>query len=1716
MRKNPRISLYMLLLLLCPLCLLGQQRVVKSWDGKGLNPHSRIRTLNLFINIIYDVNPERNPFPDNTGSWINATNEGINNEAIPTYVADSSFMNTTYVPDRLTGSLTRVLGEASFDSLQLTGDCVVINLKESRVTDSCSYSFKEGNIALCAVQYLNSQGGLRTVFGHDSSSHYSLTADGRLLFVLVFFRNITKEYGGLDCGSGFSQNSRLGSLAMKDTFCILKGNCCYQCIGNGDIGANPTNVVCHEVSHNLFGDNSFHASGGNHRGGKDSSRMPFLTLQGGYGLMGCANSSLVCCNGYERWRMHWKHPDAPDYITARDSANGTHVLSDIGKADGNKVFRLRDFITYGDAVRIRLPYTDGSACSNQYIWLENHCIGQNGKLDFLQHAEHPCRPVGSAGIYAYYQIGKDVLTDTLYGAFSLDENEKIWPPHERDNLRLIPAEGYFDYQVVRLDSAQYYLLGGGGCVDVQRHSYYHVRTGANPYNGYNDCEYQFHPDADADTLKLRHEYAMWRKVVGNDTNDSLAFLGDERDAFSVRTKIGMATNPSTCNAKVYYNLLKENGYSDYDSREHEARNVRTTYLSGLSIDMEPLPDSTFLVRVRWDDYHMEGDIRWTGRVVLKEEAELGEDGRIVLTQNCTPEQPIRDSMSGCFAPTSLFVCEGGSRFRMQARSRLALERQSRVRLENGSVFETGDSVEVRIGSGCVFEAQNGAEIRMGKNARFIVDSGGVLLLKNTSFFHRKAHVRVRPGGKLTADGATLTRLGDSLWTGIIVEGQSDRSRTEQEQGTVILKNNTILSDAECALQIGERIFGYGRTVEGDWRTFDWYVFGGGIVHATNTQFINNQTAVIFASYDHSQSVFSLEFLAKSYFRECVFSIDERSCFPANKFTAHVLLDGVKDPIFRGCQFSDERSELTNNTIGCGIKAFRSGVEMDAYTTHDGQTFVENTFRNFRTAIFLQNSCENASSIRNTNFYNNMTGVHALGSHHLACVSNNFIVQNPFSGAIGYACGILLEQSWAFTIQNNSFLGESQETIGIQVLSSGSNANDIRDNSFHSLCVGILVSGNNADISSDTSSKGLTASCNLFHENNSDLYIRENAVLATSQGSESHAAGNVFQFSASNISKNNGQRMFYFYNSSDAEQIPVVITGNANSVDTISTENDDCSGFYGILSGNDWNTIPFPELEQLYIDAKQQYWESQTHYFDLFPSSVLDGTDLPPEQIFHFASLQRQSMQLTEFCGGVIRRILSESVFDRDLYLQWLDYYHSPHAFYAILEDSYKNDIDAFCQQTAVVPEMYASLDHTEFLNMVSLYNIRKPADSSGCGWMNLSGSAISSIGAIAFAENYAGAIAKSVLNTYYGENFVYGEEHPAFHAVDVGCLRRSGDSTQTDSTVRKVGQLPEADTDTRTAADTLPERASYQSFFGKNKTEFHMVYPVTCYTLPKTEPTEEKPIKIGCCNTDNWVFRPENAKEFHGVRYMKECAPCFTTYEAYLREDTVLGRLYRYYPRLDTEVLFCDMSLRQGDTFWLPFLRVPVTWDYQDAIEYLYWEMGKPMVADTVFYLNGRKHIRFAYLDVEESFFLKGHLGVAEHNHIPLAFIEGIGPTYGVGNIYENLPILLCVHKDDTLAFMMNEATGCWLTEAAVPESETKASLSLSPNPAQDFLIVRNHREDDLGGTLLLTDVLGNVLLRKTMNEAEALLDLQAYSKGSYFIRYLSPKGTRTLKFIKR
>ena len=309
--------------------------------------------------------------------------------------------------------------------------------------------------------------------------------------------------------------------------------------------------------------------------------------------------------------------------------------------------------------------------------------------------------------------------------------------------------------------------------------------------------------------------------------------------------------------------------------------------------------------------------------------------------------------------------------------------------------------------------------------------------------------------------------------------------------------------------------------------------------------------------------------------------------------------------------------------------------------------------------------------------------------------------------------------------------------------------------------------------------------------------------------------------------------------------------------------------------------------------------------------------------------------------------------------------------------------------------------------------------------------------------------------------------------------------------------------DNDSLSDTLPHRTSYMSFFGKNRT----VYAI--YVVDVSFDPEGEPIDIGPSSTHEFEFNGKE-KEYNGKVYKLDIRGT-----RILREDTVLGRLYRYYPELDTEVLLCDMSLHNGDTFRLPFL--PKSYFLPNWLDYYYYEWGYPLIVDTVFNANGVKHIHFQYLN-RKSIFYEDNDGVCKRYGLPLSFIEGVGPSYGIGYTKlagdSYLPLMLCLHKDDTVEFMLHKPTGCHQTGAAVKEPK-RTTLTLQPNPAQDYILLRNEDASDLGGEIIITDAIGRVLLHRTMEDAEMSINTSRYSSGTYFVRYRSKNGVQVLKFVK-
>ena len=673
------------------------------------------RMLVVFVNIIYDVNPSLAPNVVNNWGWNVNNQEGIN-ILPPIQYFDDVFDTNNTLPRK--GFFTRFMSECSFDSLVILGDFTSVEIKESRIlstTGSGEYRFMNS-----VIKYINNNGGLNARYGHNNigdydNATYNSTNDvvrasnSALDYVAFIVQNPIETVAGVSIGSGstlvggLSYNLKLsdGDFPIENWQVLSIGHLHIKHEGDGFI---------HEFAHSLLGNNSFHTSGGNHL--KTTDINTFIYKQYGYGLF---NNALRSCNAYERWRLGWQHPSNGSNKIA---ANGSN--SDISKFTGTQTYYLRDFVTYGDAIRIQLPYKDNPASSFQYIWLENHQMGRNGKLDGLNYYFFPgkdCMPLGNPGIYSYIQVGKDVLESTTPGL--------VYPSDETDNLRMINAEGNYN---------MLYIGKNRDCVNWGDRPTFEYLT-PNPLSGGNDQTEAI--ITTNQTLQKFSDYTyVGNKIKNKVLYNQMVWLGDNLDGFESGSVMDISSNPTPINAYTHYakyhlEWSTDNTLVNVYKKTDDSRDTRKKYLTGLSIKMNyayTLGDGTevFKVDICWDDYDVKQDVNWAGDIVLKEQLNLLAEKIIYLEQNLTACQMDRDLVSGFFAPPTKFTCETGSVFTMNPNSKTILKDKSSFILSTGSTLTIQDEAQVIVEPGATFVIKQDANLIIQGNGQLIIEEGAFL------------------------------------------------------------------------------------------------------------------------------------------------------------------------------------------------------------------------------------------------------------------------------------------------------------------------------------------------------------------------------------------------------------------------------------------------------------------------------------------------------------------------------------------------------------------------------------------------------------------------------------------------------------------------------------------------------------------------------------------------------------------------------------------------------------------------------------------------------------------------------------------------------------------------------------------------------------------------------------------------------------------------------
>ena len=314
-------------------------------------------------------------------------------------------------------------------------------------------------------------------------------------------------------------------------------------------------------------------------------------------------------------------------------------------------------------------------------------------------------------------------------------------------------------------------------------------------------------------------------------------------------------------------------------------------------------------------------------------------------------------------------------------------------------------------------------------------------------------------------------------------------------------------------------------------------------------------------------------------------------------------------------------------------------------------------------------------------------------------------------------------------------------------------------------------------------------------------------------------------------------------------------------------------------------------------------------------------------------------------------------------------------------------------------------------------------------------------------------------------------------------------------------------------------KAQYQSFFGDSITEYSIGTFVTSYD----------PYFFGRMS-QSLTYYSNDTVVFDGKTYLRPHCDFEWDPDYYVREDTLMGRIYRYCTRTNTEYLICDMSLEQGDTFAFPF--------HPD-----YYGGGSIMpiggVVDTVVYLNGKKNIIFR-TDTASNNPCYGPLLLffdnAASERIPIQFIEGIGPNYSPcgfiddhslqcegGYFYTYMgawtwtfsyPLLLCVHKDGELTYMADERAGCDQYGVEKVEENPKDGFALFPNPARNRLTIRFEGLPS-NCTLYISDMFGRIMFMENLTEMRTSINISHLQQGTYIATCIMDNKKYSRKFVK-
>lgn len=657
-------------------------------NGYEVSPNGMLRILVVFADVVDD--PDSSSVP------------GWNAGQLPRYkdsIIDPSISTS------IVSQITHIFHQASFGAFQVVGDYLpyLVPIHYSDVSNSSYFGYGAKKV----VDYLNSvsgeiytNGGLplsdfdKWTPSGDSYNPKTQEPDSRIDMLTVVWRNNSKFRKKRDGGKAYpGRNWPLKNMVGLNSFMIICTDGVSGCMR-------------HELAHKLLGDNDYHT------GGAGAGVGHFLSNIGGYGILSSFNKNLYSCNAWDRWRLGWKSIANQYYISARRPDDMTEVETDLeyGEALTDEVFVLRDFLTYGDAIRIKLPYVKSIRphAENQYLWIENHQM-LPGSPEY-----DPNKP---KGVRFNIQIGNDVLV----GAELNHSRTNYYDP--------LSSFGNYDFD--------YYFDPANAGPGRKKNGNYTASTSwkmANPFSGHHLLMLPALDTLPGDDVIGPKEYVAIYNVLydGVQILDHHPVFGSQYDVFPTGSSLRLSTNPSSVPLLTYKTGARSINNDIYNQADtHDNRHI---FLNGLRVDVleeDVDGNGAVKVRIRWNDFDVDRHVRWCDSIILTEMVVLNSGYSITLDQGRSPVQPCNPllfNQQKIFADPTVFTCRDGSTFTQKGNSVVNVINNSTLTIESGATYIVEDNASLNLLSNSTLIVEDGATLKVIGRGHVEIDSSAYLCL----------------------------------------------------------------------------------------------------------------------------------------------------------------------------------------------------------------------------------------------------------------------------------------------------------------------------------------------------------------------------------------------------------------------------------------------------------------------------------------------------------------------------------------------------------------------------------------------------------------------------------------------------------------------------------------------------------------------------------------------------------------------------------------------------------------------------------------------------------------------------------------------------------------------------------------------------------------------------------------------------------------------------